>query len=156
METLVNKPVWYVAAEIDLVYKSKVKTSERPQIKIGKDAYDLFLSTWDENKIGFIEQFKVMLLNRANKVLGIYEVSTGGVSQTVADPKLIFSAALKANASAIILSHNHPSGSVQPSKTDVDMTKKMIQAGFLLDILVIDHIIITNDEYFSFANEGLL
>ena len=85
-------------AEVELMYKSKVKASERPKISHSKDAYIIFKNNWDENKIELQEQFKVMLLNRANKVLGIYEVSTGGMTGTVADPKLIFVAALKAGA----------------------------------------------------------
>lgn len=95
-----------------------------------------------------------MLLNRAYKVLGVFEVSTGGVTGTVADPKAIFSAALKANPCCIFLSHNHPSGSLKPSLADEELTKRIIQAGNLLDIKVLDHIIVTNETYFSFADEG--
>jgi DNA repair protein RadC len=83
----------YQVAEIQLSYKSNVKTSERPKISNSKDAYEVFLSSWDESKIEFVEQFKVMLMNRANKVLGIFELSSGGVIGTIADPKLIFVAA---------------------------------------------------------------
>ena len=103
-----------------------------------------------------IEQFKIMLLNRANKILGIFTVSTGGVAGTVADPKVLFAAALKGNASSIILAHNHPSGNLKPSEADRQLTNKLSQAGKLLDISVLDHLIITADEYFSFADEGLL
>ena len=102
----------FEVAEIQLSYKTKVKPSQRPKITSSKDAYDILLESWDEDKLEFIEQFKILLLNRASKVLGIYEASTGGVSGTVADPKLIFAAAIKANASAIILSHCHPSGNL--------------------------------------------
>ena len=79
----------------------------------------------------FVEQFKVMLLNRANRVLGIFEVSNGSSTGTVADPKLIFAAAIKANACGIILAHNHPSGNLQPSKADIDLTRKVKEGGFL-------------------------
>ncbi|WP_317168263.1 JAB domain-containing protein [Pontibacter pamirensis] len=103
-----------------------------------------------------MEQFKVMLLNRANKVLGIYETSTGGVAGTVADPKLIFVAALKACASSIVLCHNHPSGNLKPSAADLQLTKKIKQGGELLDIAVLDHIILTSESYYSLADEGLL
>jgi len=92
-------------AEIELIYKSKVKTSDRPKVTTSRDAYQLFRQNWNDNKIDFIEQFKVMFLNRANKVLAIFEMSSGGVTGTIADPKLVFMEALKLNASNIILCH---------------------------------------------------
>ena len=145
-----------MVAEVELVYKSKVKPSERPLVKSAKECYQLLLQTWDENKIEFVEQFKLVLMNRAQRVLGIYELSTGGVTGTVADPKLVFTAALKANACNIILSHNHPSGNLKPSRADEEVTKKIVTAGVYLDIKVIDHIIVTSEGYYSFADEGLL
>ena len=95
-------------------------------------------------------------MNRANKVLGVYKVSSGGVTGTVADPKQIFTAALKANACAIVLSHNHPSGNLKPSRQDEQLTSKIKEAGSFLDIKVLDHIIVTSEAYYSFADEGLL
>jgi len=112
--------------------------------------------TWDENKIDFVEQFKVLFLNRSNKVLGILEVSSGGVTGTIADPKLVFVAALKANACNIIISHNHPSGNLKPSKVDEELTQKIKQAGQFLDIKLFDHIIVTSEGYYSFVDEGLI
>ncbi|MFD2160792.1 JAB domain-containing protein [Paradesertivirga mongoliensis] len=106
--------------------------------------------------IEFIETFKVMLLNRANRVLGMMEITTGGISGTVADPKVIFAAALKSTASGIILSHNHPSGSLRPSQADINLTRKLKSAGELLDIAVLDHMILTSESYFSFADEGVI
>lgn len=146
----------YQVAEIQLSYKSNVKASLRPKITNSKDAYEVFLSSWDETKIEFVEQFKVMLTNRANKVLGIFEVSTGGVSGTVADPKLIFAAAIKANACGILLAHNHPSGTTQPSQSDIALTKKIKEGGKLLDVQLLDHIIVTAESHYSFADEGLI
>ena len=108
MEQTIRMEVLNQVAEVELIYKTKVKASERPFIKTSKDGYDLLLKTWDENKIDFVEQFKVLFLNRANRVLGIYEVSSGGITGTVADPRLIFVAALRANACSIMISHNHP------------------------------------------------
>ena len=113
MENTNEKPL-YKVAEIQLNYKSDVKPSLRPKISSSKDAYDVLRNNWDDSRIEFIEQFKVMLLNRAHKVLGIFDVSTGGVSGTVADPKIII-AAIKANASGIIVAHNHPSGNLRAS-----------------------------------------
>ncbi|CAN5699706.1 JAB domain-containing protein [soil metagenome] len=146
----------YQTAEIELIYKSKVKASERPKIITSKDAYNLLLQTWDENKMELQEQFKILLLNRGNKVVGIYEVSTGGITGTVADPRLIFTAALKASAVALILSHNHPGSSLKPSTADIALTQKIKEAGRFLDINVIDHLIICNEGYYSFADEGAL
>ncbi|MEZ4945070.1 MAG: JAB domain-containing protein [Cyclobacteriaceae bacterium] len=146
----------YQVAEIQLSYKSNVKASERPKISNSKDAYEVFLSSWDDSKIEFVEQFKVMLTNRANKVLGIFELSSGGVSGTVADPKLIFAAAIKANACGILLAHNHPSGSTQPSQSDIALTKKIKEGGKLLDVQLLDHVIVTLEGYYSFADEGLI
>src|ERR1035437_5931225 len=156
METLMNQQTWNQVAEVELIYKSKVKASERPHIKTSKDAADLLKHLWSEDKIDFVEQFKVLFLNRANKVLGIFEASSGGVSGTVADPKLIFVAALKANACRIIISHNHPSGNLKPSQPDQELTQKIKQAGQFLDIKLLDHVIVTSEGYYSFADEGLI
>src|SRR3954468_8339347 len=156
MESKLKQPEWNKVSEIELIYKTKVKASERPQILSSKDAYNILIQSWDENKIEFVEQFKILFLNRANKVLGIYDVSTGGISGTVADPRVIFVAALKSNCCSILLSHNHPSGNLKPSRQDEELTQKIKQGGQLLDIKVLDHIIITSEYYFSFADEGLL
>jgi DNA repair protein RadC len=156
MESIMDVSALYTVAEVELVYKSKVKASNRPVIGSSKDAYGVLKQSWDENKIEFVEQFKVMFLNKANKVLGIYDVSTGGISGTVADPRVIFVAALKANACAIIISHNHPSGNLKPSRQDELLTEKIKQGGQLLDIRLLDHVIISTEGYYSFADLGLL
>ncbi|WP_299702724.1 RadC family protein [uncultured Pontibacter sp.] len=156
MEKTVNTSAFARVAEIKLTYRNKVKPSDRPQVTCSTDSFQVLKASWDTGKIEFVEQFKVLLLSRANRVLGIYEVSTGGVAGTVADPKLIFAAALKACASGIILSHNHPSGNLTPSAADLQLTKKLKQGGELLDIAVLDHIILTGEGYYSLADEGLL
>jgi DNA repair protein RadC len=143
-------------SEIQLSYKPKVKPSARPKINSSKEAYEILIRYWDDSKIDFVEQFKVILLNRANRVLGIYEVSTGGISGTVADPRLIFAAALKTNSSSVILCHNHPSGNLSPSHQDINLTHKLKEAGKFLELPVLDHVIVTSDGYYSFADEGLL
>lgn len=143
-------------AEIQLSYKSHVKPSERVKITCSRDAYNVLLQTWDDNKLEFVEQFKVMLLNRANKVLGVFEVSTGSTTATVADPKIIFAAAIKANASGIIIAHNHPSGNLSPSQQDIDLTRKVKDGGKILEVQLLDHVIITTESYYSFADEGIL
>jgi DNA repair protein RadC len=116
----------------------------------------MFQSNWNYETIEFIEQFKIILLNRANRVLGIVPISVGGTSGTVADPKVIFVSALKCNAASIILVNNRPSGNLKPSHADIELTRKLKGAGQFLDLPVIEHIILTKDAYFSFADEGLM
>ena len=156
MEEKFQTANWTKVSEVELVYRSKVKASERPRIRDSQSAYSLLLLTWDHDKIELLEQFKVLFLNQANAVLGIYNASSGGITGTVADPRLIFSAALKASACSIMLSHSHPSGNIKPSRADEELTMKMRNAGLFLDIKVLDHLIITKDQYFSFADAGLL
>src|SRR5882762_1428059 len=151
-----NEKKMYAVAEIQLTYKSNVKPSLRPKINDSKDAYELLKENWDASRIEFVEQFKTVFLNRANKVLGLLEVSTGGVSGTVADPKVIFVAAIKANASSFLVAHNHPSGNLSPSKSDIDLTRKLRDGGKLLEIQLLDHLIVTVEGYYSFADEGAL
>jgi DNA repair protein RadC len=102
------------------------------------------------------EQFWVLLLNRANEVIRPFQISIGGVAGTVADPKIIFKSAIEYLASAIILVHNHPSGNLTPSQADKDLTKRVKEAGRLLDIPILDHLIFGDNGYFSFADEGIL
>ena len=102
------------------------------------------------------EEFVVLMLNRANEVIGKYDLSKGGIAGTVVDPKLIFKAALEHLACGIILCHNHPSGNPKPSPEDLKLTKKLKDAGILMEIDVLDHIIVAGEGYFSFADEGLL
>jgi len=156
MESTTHEQSVYMVAEIQLVYRSKVKPSQRPKITTSRDAYNIFLDSWDKDLIELVEQFKVMLLNRANKVLGILELSTGGITGTVADPKLIFAAAVKSAACGIVLCHNHPSGLMKPSKQDELLSSKIKEAGKFLDINVMDSLIISTETYYSFADEGLL
>lgn len=155
METTNEKKQWEVA-EIQLSYKSNVKPSLRPKITSSRDAHEVLKRVWNDSIIELCEQFKVIFTNRANKVLGVFEVSTGGIAGTVADPKLIFVAALKAGATGLILSHNHPSGNLSPSHADIELTKKIKEGGRLLEIQLLDHLILTSESYFSFADEGLI
>ncbi len=128
--------------------------NDLPQISSSRDAYELISENWED--VSYVESFKIILLNRANKVLGVTIISKGGMSGTTADPKVIFQAALKANASGIILSHNHPSGNLKPSQQDIDLTKKIKNAGKALDISVLDHLIITDSSFYSFNDEGAM
>ncbi|MHA7102549.1 JAB domain-containing protein [Roseivirga pacifica] len=143
-------------AEITLSYYPDINLKDQEKISCSSDAERLFRENWNDAHIGFVEEFKVMLLNRSNKVLGISSISKGGVSGTVADPKVIFALALKAVASGIIVAHNHPSGNLKPSHADITLTKKLSDAGKLLDIVLLDHIILSTDGYTSFSDEGYL
>ena|SRR5947209_8314571 len=156
MEKNVILEINHCISEVELVYKSKMKASLRPIISSSSEAYHIFLGSWEDGKIELLEQFKALFLNRANKVLALLNLSLGGLTGTVADPRLVFIAALRLHACAVILCHNHPSGNIKPSRTDEEMTQKCKQAGQFLDIKVLDHLIITEESYFSFADEGLL
>lgn len=146
----------FQVSEIKVSYLPKFRAIERPKITTSKQAYEILLNNWDHGMIEMREQMKVMLLNRANHVLGIYEVSTGGQAGTVCDPKIIFAAALKANAAYIIMAHNHPSGNLKPSSQDISITRKLVEAGKMLDLHVVDHLIMTKRGYYSFGDEGLI
>ena len=146
----------FEVAEVALIYKSKVKASLRPTITKSADAFQVLKKHWNLETIDFLEHFKVMLLNRANRVLGIIEISAGGMAGTVADPKVIFAAAIKSAATGIILAHNHPSGNLKPSHADINLTRKLKSGGELLDISVLDHLIISGEGFFSFADEGMI
>lgn len=102
------------------------------------------------------EEFWILLLNRANKITSKHLISKGGQAGTVADPKIIFNTALENHAAYVILAHNHPSGNLKPSQADIDLTRKLKSAGAFLDIPVLDHLIITDEGFFSFADEGLI
>jgi len=157
MKTAISIECVREVSEIELVYKSKVKPSKRPTVMSSLDAYHIFIKYWDENKIELIEQFNVMFLNRAAKVLAIYQMSTGGITGTVADIRLIFTAALKLGAVNILVAHNHPSGNIFPSNTDKELTEKIKQAGRLLNIRLFDHLIIAPEAgYYSMTDHGLV
>lgn len=141
-------------AEIGIYYKSS--SDEKFKIKTSDDAFKLFIDSWDMNTIELQEEFKVMLLNNSNEVLGIFPLSKGGITACLVDVRLIFACALKANATHIIVSHNHPSGKLTPSVKDEEITQKIKSACRLLDIDLLDHIIITTKGYYSFMEVGQL
>lgn len=145
-------------AEIKISYSNKISSKERPKITQSDDAIKIFHETWEEGTIGLYETFKILLLNRVNKVLGVFTVSKGGISGTIVDSKIIFATALKAAACSIILCHNHPSGNLKPSQQDNIITKKLVDGGRLLDIQVLDHLIISDDfnEFWSFADKNMM
>ena len=143
-------------AEIQISYSNMIPITNRKKIKSSTDAYNLLIQIWNKNLLELLEEFKIILLNNANDVIGIYPMSKGGTAGTVVDSKLIFAVALKCNASGIILAHNHPSGNIKPSLQDIEITKKIKEGGKLLDVKLLDHLIIAKTNYYSFADEGKL
>jgi len=123
--------------------------------KIGssRDVYNIFLALLADIPH---EEFWVLFLNQANKIIGKEKISSGGVSSTIADKRMIVKSALERLATGIILVHNHPSGNLKPSQSDIDLTNKTKAAAKLLDILVLDHIIVSSSGYYSFADEGMI
>lgn len=144
--------------EVDLIYITRIKASERPKIMGSRHAFEIFKNYFDPWKIDHHESFYFMVLSRANKVLGIKKLSEGGLTGTVCDIRFVFQAALLLNGCNIILCHNHPSGNLQPSDQDKMLTRKLVSAGQIMDVNVVDHLIITSDanQYYSFADEGCL
>jgi len=133
--------------------KQNSLAKELKQIESSKDAFKIFSPILADLKH---EEFWILLLNRNNRILREIQISSGGISGTVVDPKMIFKVALENQASAIILAHNHPSGNLKPSSQDLAITKKLITAGNAIEIKVLDHLIISQRGYFSFADEGVL
>jgi len=144
----------FSVSEIELVYKTRVRAADRPKISSSQDAYHVLKNCFDENTIELKEEFKILLLNRANSVLGHLTISSGTTSGALVDLKFIVTAASRTNASGVILSHNHPSGNLKPSQTDIQLTSKIKDTLKLIDVCVLDHIIVTHDGYTSLADQG--
>jgi DNA repair protein RadC len=143
-----------IIAALELGRRRKdVADEEKPKIITSKDAFDILKTELLDIPH---EEFWILILNRANKVIRKHQVSQGGVAGTIADPKIIFKLALDALGSSIILAHNHPSGNLTASQADIDLTKKLKEAGKLLEIQVLDHLIVAGQKYFSFADEGMI
>jgi DNA repair protein RadC len=136
----------------------KYKKGDFKKIKIerSKDAYELFKELFNADTIEYTEESVVLFLNRLNATIGFVKLSSGGMIGTVVDKRVVMTLALQCGAYAIILAHNHPSGNLKASQADIDITKRLKEAGKLLDIDVLEHIIITDNGYTSMADEGLL
>ncbi len=142
-------------AEIQITYSHQTKPSEQVKIANSADVYSLVKELWIES-VDYRESFAILLLSRAFGVLGVNWVSLGGISGVSVDIRTIFQAALKSNSSHIIALHNHPSGCLKPSGADDLITRHLLAAGKLLGITVVDHLIITSEGYYSYADEGRL
>tara|TARA_R110000796_G_scaffold252557_1_gene387689 strand:- start:82221 stop:82910 length:690 start_codon:yes stop_codon:yes gene_type:complete len=143
-----------IVSALELGRRRKIfESPKKIKISNSKDAYELMKPELMDQPV---EQFWVIMLKRNNEVIQKRVISLGGVSGTVADPKVIFKKALEDLASGIILIHNHPSGNLKASQADIKLTEKLKNAGSLLEIPVLDHIIFTDDGYYSFADENLI
>lgn len=147
----------YNIPQVRLSYVNDFSGIPPIRIACSQDAHRYIRDNFEADKICHIESFYILLLNRNNKILGIQKVSEGGVAGTVVDPKIILQAALLANASGIVLAHNHPSGNLAPSHQDISITKKVKEGANFMDISVNDHIILNPEgDYFSFADMGMM
>lgn len=129
------------------------EVTKRKQVTSSNDAAEIFQPMLGDHQH---EEFWVLFLNRANLIIGKQPISTGGMAGTVVDPKIIFKAALDQKASSIILCHNHPSGNLKPSEADIRLTRNLAEAGKVLEISVMDHLIVSQSGFFSFADEGMM
>jgi DNA repair protein RadC len=138
--------------EIEL--KLKRGEVKKMQIKTSFDSFQALKLFFDQDTIELTETFIVIYLNRANNTIGWMKVSSGGLTGTIVDVRIVLGTALKAAATSIILAHNHPSGNLHPSQEDFNLTKRIKEAAKFMDITVIDHLILTDENYYSFADEG--
>lgn len=151
MKTLTSK-----FEEVQLVYRNRTRAADRPSITCSEDAYKILRESWDMAQIGLLEECKMLLLDRQMKLMSIAPISKGGMSETIVDPKIVFAIALKRRAHRIILAHNHPTGVLKPSSVDIKLTRRFEELGKALQLPLEDHLIITQDNYCSLADEGYL
>lgn len=142
-----------IITALEIGRRRKVTGDKSPQVSSSQTAFELLIPEMQDLDR---EEFWVLLLNRANKLLRKEKLSIGGKSGTIVDPKILFKVALNYGASGIIVAHNHPSGNLKPSNSDLSLTKKIKEGGSLLEIPLLDHLIVSDNFYFSFADEGLL
>lgn len=154
MKTELIYPDGIQVTQVELVYKSKIKHSDRYLIGDSRAAFKLFLDYWDMSKIDLLEEFKVIFLNRGGRVLAMANLTVGGISGTVVDQRHVISIALKLNAVSLIACHNHPGGSMTPSDADKELTRILMDCGAVFQIKLLDHIIISSEKYFSFADHS--
>ncbi len=150
METYIPK------IKIKVKFDKNLTTSQLVKISSSLDAVEVFREIFNKDTFNWHEEMILLCLNNSNKVVGFYKISSGGITGTVVDVRMIFTIALKTLATSIMVAHNHPSGQLTPSESDKQITKKLKNAGDFLDIKLLDHLILTDTAYLSFADEGLL
>lgn len=143
-------------AKIKISYHNKIHPDNRAIVKDSKDAYDILLKGWNKNYIQIVEEAKLLMLDKRNACLGIADLFRGGVSSCVIDPKIVLATSLVSGASGIILAHNHPSGNLKPSKSDIDITRRISNGASIVGLQLLDHMIITPHGYYSMLDNGLV
>ncbi len=143
-------------AEVKLSYKTEQPHDSFPQVTSPEEAEKVLRTVWDNDHIQLREEFILLLLNNAKYCIGWSKISSGGGTATIVDPSAIFQVALLSNATSIIVAHNHPSGNLEPSKSDKTLTERIKKSGDMLGITLEDHIILTADNYVSMRAKGIL
>ena len=143
-------------AEIRAVYKSRTKVSGRTNVRQPADVVEYLRAIWNPGTLELLEEVLVVCLNGNHQAIGWVKVASGGFNAAKIDPRLVFAVALQTASTAIILAHNHPSGNLQPSAEDQAITRRLKEAGDILCIHVLDHVILTRDGYYSFEEAGLM
>lgn len=153
-EQIIDQLTLLAVREVQTIYTHTHHLNKK--VSGSRDVQEVFRKLFDINTICYKEEFWYMALSRRNNIIAVAKLSSGGTTGTVADPKMMFSQLLRIAAPCVILCHNHPSGGLIPSDEDIKLTKKFKQAGDLLDIKVLDHIILSGPEnaYYSFADDG--
>jgi DNA repair protein RadC len=151
-----KNPKFWQVSEVKVTYRNVLQIADRPTINSSRDAENILRENWSDD-MELLEEFNVLFLTKANQVKGIFRVSRGGTAGTVVDIKILFATALKGMAAALVVAHNHPSGSISPSQADIDLTRKLRKAGEMFDLPILDHLILAPyGGYYSFADEGIL
>ncbi len=142
--------------KVAVSWDKKLPTTDWLQIKSSADAAEIFRNVFNKDTFNWSEEMLLLCVNNSNKVIGYYKLSSGGMTGTLVDVRMVFMLALKTLATGIIIAHNHPSGTLKASESDRHITRKLKQGGEMLDIKLLDHIILTQESYLSFADEGIL
>ena len=149
METIIP----HTLQEVTINYKPSHNSSSLHKIATSKEAIDVLRLIWSD-RMNYVEEMYLLLLNRGGCLIGYCKLSQGGTSSTIVDVKMILQVAIKANAHSLILAHNHPSGNIKPSEADLLLTRRVKESCKLMDIALLDHVILTTESFYSFADEG--
>lgn len=143
-------------AELKVAYRSRTKVRERRQLRNPGDVEAYLRAVWNGATLELVEEFLVVCLNGHHEALGWVKVASGGFNAAPVDPRLVFAVALQTASSAVVVAHNHPSGNAEPSAQDKEVTRRLKEGGKVLGVSVLDHLILTREAAFSFADHGLL
>ena len=150
-------PEFFMLNELELITKQQTLIPyEWRRVRNAFDAWEIMIKTWDMQRMGLVEEFKILMLDTNSNCIGISRISTGGLNSTVVDKRIVFMTALQAVASQLILVHNHPSGNLAFSRHDISLTQQLKQAGDILDIRVADHLVLSRNGYISMNDEGVM